>query len=82
MDIEKKNYIIEQELKANKNQIQIYKKYLKDLESKLTSIKESCKNFFSKITMSKIEKEEVRQILKLFEFNDNEINLIINRKKK
>ena len=82
VDIEKKYYNIEEELRANKNQIQIYKKIFKDLESKMAALKESCKNLFSKMTLSKLEKEEVKQILKLFEFSDNEINLIIYRKRK
>ena len=81
IDIEKKYYNIEEELRANKNQIQIYKKFMKELESKMAAIKESCKNFFSKIILSKIEKEEVKQILKLFEFNNNEINYIVNKKR-
>ena len=81
MDIEHKYYNIEEELKATKNQIQIYKKILKDLESKISALKESCKNFFSKVILSKIEKEEVKQILKMFEFNNNEINLIVNKKR-
>ena len=81
MDIEKKYYNIEEELRANKNQIQIFKKYIKELEIKMKALKESCKNFFSKIVMSKNEKEDARQILKIFEFNDNEINLIINKKR-
>ena len=81
-DIEKKYYKIQEELKASKNQIQCYKKLLKDLEIKINILKENCKIFFNKITLSKNEKEEVKEILKLFEFNDNEINLIINKRKK
>ena len=81
IDIEKKYYNIEEELRANKNQMQIYKKIFKDLETKLDALKESCKNLFSKLNLSKLEKEEAKQILKLFEFNDNEINFIINRKR-
>ena len=50
---------------------------MKELESKMAAKKESCKNFFSKIILSKIEKEEVKQILKLFEFNYNEIEEVL-----
>ena len=81
MDIEKKYYNIEEELRADKNQIQIYKTFIKDLEAKLEKLKEMCKNFFSKIGLSKLEKEEAKQILKIFNFNDNEISFIINKKR-
>ena len=60
----------------------IIKMKINSLEAKNNMLKESCKKLISKLNLNKLEKEEGKQILKLFEFSDEEINSIINKKKK
>ena len=81
-DAEKKYSNIEDELKANKKQIQLYEKILEDFKNKIDKIKEFCNNYFSKTIITKYEREEVRSILLILDFNENDINFIINKKKK
>jgi chromosome segregation ATPase len=81
-DDEKKYNNIEDELKANKKQIQLYEKVLEEFKNKIDKIKEFCNNYFSKTIITKYEKEDVRAILLLLDFNENDINFIINKKRK
>ena len=62
-DIERKYNNIEDELKANKKQIQLYEKILDDYKNKIDKLKELCKNYFSKTIISKLEREDVKTIL-------------------
>ena len=63
-------------------ELENYKMKYNELETKLKILKEACKNILIKLTIPKKEKEEIKQILKLFEFNDDEILLIIDKKRK
>ena len=60
----------------------VIKMKVTNLEAKISMLKESCKKLISKMNLNKLEKEEGKQILKLFEFSDDEINIIINKRKK
>ena len=52
------------------------------MEKKFESVKKICENFFSRITLKKKEKEEIKVLLKVMEFKDEQIALIIDKKKK
>ena len=70
------------ELEANKNQLKVVKEVFKELEKKFETVKKICENFFSRITLKKKEKEEIKILLKVMDFNDEQIDLIIDKKKK
>jgi hypothetical protein len=70
------------ELDATKNQLNVIKKLFKDLEKKMEKIKQISENLFSKITLKKKEKEEFKILLKIMDFTDEKISLIIDKKKK
>ena len=59
-----------------------YKIKYNELVTKLKLLKEACKNILIKVSIPKKEKEEIKQMLKLCEFNDEEILLIIDKKRK
>ena len=69
------------ELDATKNQLNVIKKILKELEKKFESIKHICENLFSKINLKKAEKEEFKKLLKIMDFTDEKISIIIDKKK-
>jgi len=70
------------ELEANKNQLIVVKQIFKELERKFETIKKICENLFSRITLKKTEKEEFKILLKVMDFTDDQIALIIDKRKK
>ena len=48
---------------------------------KLKILKESCKNILIRLTIPKKDRDEIKQILKIFEFTDEETTIIIGEKK-
>ena len=69
-------------LKNNqKEEIDNYKIKNKNLEKKLEICKEACKNILTKLKIPKKEKEEIKQILKYFDFTEEETLAIIDDKK-
>ena len=70
------------ELEATKNQLKVVKEVFKEMEKKFETVKKICENFFSRITLKKKEKEEIKVLLKVMEFKDEQIALIIKKKKK
>ena len=48
---------------------------------KLKVLKEACKNILIRLTIPKKDKEEIKQILKIFEYSDEETLIIIGDKK-
>ena len=69
------------ELDATKNQLNVIKKILKELEKKFESIKHICENLFSKINLKKAEKKKKKKLLKIMDFTDEKISIIIDKKK-
>ena len=65
----------------SKEEDDYYKNKYNELEMKLKILKEGCKNILMKLTIPKKNKEEIKQILKLFEYSDIEISSIIGDKK-
>jgi hypothetical protein len=59
-----------------------YKNKYNELEMKLKILKEACQNILQRLTIPKKDKEEIKQILKLFDFSEEEILNIIGDKKK
>ena len=49
---------------------------------KLKILKDACKNILQRLTIPKKEKEEIKQILKLFDFTEEETLIIVGDKKK
>ena len=70
------------ELEATKNQLKVVKEIFKELEKKFDTVKKLCENLFSRITLKKKEKEEFKILLKVMDFSDEQIALIIDKKKK
>ena len=58
-----------------------YKNKYNELEMKLKILKEACKNILIRLTIPKKDREEIKQILKIFEFTDEETAIIIGEKK-
>ena len=73
---------IQIELDATKNQLTVIKQIFKELEKKFETVKQICENLFSKISLKKKEKEEFKILLKVMDFTDEKISLIIDKKKK
>ena len=73
---------IQIELDATKNQLTYIKQIFKELEKKFETVKQICENLFSKISLKKKEKEEFKILLKVMDFTDEKISLIIDKKKK
>ena len=73
---------IQIELDATKNQLAVIKQIFKELEKKFETVKQICENLFSKISLKKKEKEEFKILLKVMDFTDEKISLIIDKKKK
>ena len=53
----------------------------KILENKIKILKETCSNLLIKMNIPKKFKEEIKEILKLFEFTESEILFIVDKKK-
>ena len=53
----------------------------KNLENKIKILKESCSNLLIKMNIPKKFKEEMKEILKLFDFTEGEILFIVDKKK-
>ena len=65
----------------NEEENNYYKNQYNELKIKSNILKDGCKNILSKVNIPKKDKEEVKQILKLFEFKEEEILGIIGDKK-
>ena len=59
-----------------------YKNKYNELEMKIKILKEACKNILLRLNIPKKDKEEIKQILKLFEFTEEETLYIIGDRKK
>ena len=71
------------ELEATKNQLKVVKQIFKEMEKKFETVKKMCENLFSRINFTKKnEKEEYRVLLKVMDFTDEQIALIIDKRKK
>ena len=70
------------ELEATKNQLKVVKEIFKEMEKKFETVKKICENLFSRITLKKKEKEEFKILLKVMDFTDEQIALIIDKRKK
>jgi chromosome segregation ATPase len=70
------------ELEATKNQLKVVKEIFKEMEKKYETVKKICENLFSRITLKKQEKEEFKILLKVMDFTDEQIALIIDKRKK
>jgi len=70
------------EIEANKNQLKVVKEIFKELEKKFETVKKICENLFSRLTLKKKEKEEFKVLLKVMDFSDEQIALIIDKRKK
>ena len=70
------------ELEATKNQLKVVKQIFKEMEKKYETVKKICENLFSRITLKKQEKEEFKILLKVMDFSDEQITLIIDKRKK
>ena len=70
------------EIEANKNQLKVVKEIFKELEKKFETVKKICENLFSRISLKKKEKEEFKVLLKVMDFSDEQIALIIDKRKK
>ena len=70
------------EIEANKNQLKVVKEIFKELEKKFETVKKISENLFSKITLKRQEKEEFKVLLKVMDFSDEQIALIIDKRKK
>ena len=70
------------ELEATKNQLKVVKEILKEVEKKFETVKKICENLFSRITLKKKEKEEFKVLLKVMHFTDEQVALIIDKRKK
>ncbi len=53
----------------------------KNLENKIKILKETISNLFIQMSIPKKHKEEIKEILKLFEFTETEILFIVDKKK-
>ena len=67
----------------NQNEeIKYYKNKYNEIEMKLKIIKESFQNILMRVTIPKKDKKEIKQILKLCDFSEDEILVIVGDKKK
>ena len=73
---------IQIELEATKEQLKMVKNMFKESEKKLETVKKIIENLFISLTLKKKEKEECKILLKILDFTDEKIALIIDKKKK
>ena len=76
----KNNNILNQDNQSDEDDY--YRKKYNELEMKLKILKDACKNILIRLTIPKKDREEIKQILKLFEFSEEETLIIIGDKKK
>ena len=69
------------ELENTRKQLEKNNIEIENLENEMKIIREACVNLFCKMSIPKKFKEEIRQILKIFGCNDNEIIFIVDKKK-
>ena len=72
---------VEEELEANKNQLNFLKNDIKQLTKKIDLIKKNAKIYFDEIYITKKSREDAKNLLKSLDFNDIEINNIFEPKK-
>ena len=72
---------VEEELEANKKQLVFLKNDIKEILKKIDLIKENAKNYFSQIYVTKKSRDAAKKLLKSMDYNDNEINIILEPKK-
>ena len=73
---------IEYELEATKNQLKMVKDIYKETEKKFETVKKIIETLFNSLTLKKKEKEECKILLKILDFSEESISLIIDKKKK
>lgn len=77
------NFNIDRSNSLNQNEeAKYYKSKYNEIEMKLKIINESFKNILMRVTIPKKDKKEIKQILKLCDFSENEILIIVGDKKK
>ena len=76
------NNIINSNISFKSEEIEYYKNKYNELEIKLRILKDSCKKILTRLTIPKKEKGEIKQILKLFDYTEDEILIILGEKKK
>ena len=77
------NFNIDRNNSINQNEeVKYYKNKYNEIEMKLKIIKESFQNILMRVTIPKKDKKEIKQILKLCDFSEDEILLIVGDKKK
>ena len=77
------NLNIDRNNSINQNEeVKYYKNKYNEIEMKLKIIKESFQNILMRVTIPKKDKKEIKQILKLCDFNEDEILVIVGDKKK
>ena len=85
---ENNNIIINNNINKNgqneedEEDIYYYRKKYNELEMKLKILKDACKNILIRLTIPKKDREEIKQILKIFEFSEEETSIILGDKKK
>ena len=64
------------------DEIDYYKKKCDELQMLVNVLKEGIKNILMKLSIPKKAKDEIKQILKLFEFSNDETLFLLGEKKK
>ena len=72
---------LKNELENTKIQLKQLLNEYNNLENKFKLLKDSCSNLLIKMNIPKKFKDEIREMLKLFEFTDSEILFIVDKKK-
>ena len=72
---------LKNELENSKIEINRLKNVCKNLENKIKVLREASSNLLIKINIPKKYKEEIKEILKLFDFTESEILFIVDKKK-
>jgi hypothetical protein len=67
---------------SNISEEDYYKKKYNQLEMKLKVLRDACKNILIRLNIPKKDREEIKQILKIFEFTEEETLIILGEKKK
>ena len=76
------NFNIDRNSFNQNEEIKYYKNKYNEIEMKLKIIKESFQNILMRVTIPKKDKKEIKQILKLCDFSEDEILIIVGDKKK
>ena len=72
---------LKNELENSKIEINRLNNVCKNLENKIKVLREASSNLLIKINIPKKYKEEIKEILKLFDFTESEILFIVDKKK-